>query len=173
MCWVDKSRSHIRKASAQEIFHLQGLRRFYRAQSQPSDPEPAMRVIHVQNADWAVPFLMRKFNIAANHPHGGSVGGDGAGDFGRYLRYKNPELRGGKPFLAGRTWKVAYDPWRGVNKTSFGVDYMKSFRRRTSAGGSAATAGGESGDRDRRGRDRMMQLNDFDDNGIFISIPES
>ncbi|GAM43725.1 hypothetical protein TCE0_060f18769 [Talaromyces pinophilus] len=155
----DKSRSHIRKVSAQEIFHLQGLRRFYRSQS---DPEPAMRVIHVQNADWAIPFLMRKFNIAARHPHGSGSGGDGAGDFGRYLRYKNPELRGGRPFLAGRTWKVAYDPWRGVNKTSFGVDYMKSFRRRSTTGGGR---GAESdGDRDRRGRDRMMQLNDFDDN---------
>lgn len=125
-----------------------------------------MRVIHVQNADWAVPFLMRKFNIAAKHPHGGSAaGGIGVGDFGRYLRYKNPELRGGKPFLAGRTWKVAYDPWRGVNKTSFGVDYMKSFRRST--GSTGRTAGG-AGDGDRRGRDRMMQLNDFDDNGIFF-----
>lgn len=126
-----------------------------------------MRVIHVQNADWAVPFLMRKFNIAAKHPHGGSpAGGIGVGDFGRYLRYKNPELRGGKPFLAGKTWKVAYDPWRGVNKTSFGVDYMKSFRRSTTSR-TGRTAGGAA-DGDRRGRDRMMQLNDFDDNGIFF-----
>ena len=129
-----------------------------------------MRVIHVQNADWAVPFLMRKFNICAkSHGHRPGEGkeengfGSGATDFGRYLRFKNPELRGGKPFLAGKTWKVTYDPWRGVNKTSFGVDYMKSFRRST--GGN--TAGGE---RDRRGgRDRMMQLNDFDDNGILFT----
>lgn len=130
-----------------------------------------MRVIHVQNADWAIPFFMRKFNIAAKHPHGSGSGGDGAGDFGRYLRYKNPELRGGKPFLAGRTWKVAYDPWRGVNKTSFGVDYMKSFRRRSTSGGGRGVGGvGGDGDRDRRGRDRMMQLNDFDNNGIFFPL---
>lgn len=125
-----------------------------------------MRVIHVQNADWAVPFLMRKYNISAKRSHhhdGGGGGGSGGGegtDFGRYLRYKNPELRGGKPFLAGKTWKVTYDPWRGVNKTSFGVDYMKSFRRST-----ATNTTGSAGDRGRGGRDRMMQLNDFDDNG--------
>jgi hypothetical protein len=125
-----------------------------------------MRVIHVQNADWAVPFLMRKFNISAKSH--GSGDGAGAADFGRYLRYKNPELRGGKPFLAGKTWKVAYDPWRGINKTSFGVDYMKSFRRSTTTGRGAD--GGERRDR-RGGRDRMMQLNDFDDNGIsFYSL---
>ncbi|EED14038.1 conserved hypothetical protein [Talaromyces stipitatus ATCC 10500] len=139
----DKSRSHIRKVAAQEIFSIHGLRRFYRVSGQET---PTMRVIHVQNADWAVPFLMHKFNISTHKSRS-----DGSGsDFGRYLRYKNPELRGGKPFLAGRTWKVQYDPWMGVNRTSFGLDYMKSFRR---------------GPRMREGRrDRMMQLNDFDDN---------
>jgi hypothetical protein len=107
---------------------------------------------------------MRKFNISAKS-HGGDASGAGV-DFGRYLRYKNPELRGGKPFLAGKTWKVAYDPWRGVNKTSFGLDYMKSFRRRSST----STAGDGDRDRARRGRDRMMQLNDFDENGDFLSL---
>ncbi|EEA19631.1 hypothetical protein TMatcc_009768 [Talaromyces marneffei ATCC 18224] len=147
----DKSRSHIRKVAAQEIFNLQTLRQFCRYQSQ--DSEPAMRVIHVQNADWAVPFLMRKFDISAKS-HGD---GSGMSDFGRYLRYKNPELRGGKPFLAGKTWKVTYDPWRRVNKTSFGVDYMKSFRRTLTRGADGEREGGG-------GRDRMMQLNDFDEN---------
>lgn len=135
-----------------------------------------MRVIHVQNADWAVPFLMRKFNIAGAKSHGSGEGDAGSG-FGRYLRYKNPELRGGRPFLAGKTWKVTYDPWRGVNKTSFGLDYMKSFRRRPTPAAAGSNAGinaggnargGDTGS-DRRGaRDRMMQLNDFDENGISL-----
>lgn len=123
-----------------------------------------MRVIHVQNADWAIPFLMRKFNIPTKS-HGAGSGGEGV-DFGRYLRYKNPELRGGKPFLAGKTWKVAYDPWRGVNKTSFGVDYMKSFRRSAAQ----SNAGGNAGEGAREGRDRMMQLNDYDENGMSPSL---
>lgn len=124
-----------------------------------------MRVIHVQNADWAIPFLLRKYNISGDRNNNNSNSNSkqqkddtAAADFGRYLRYKKPEMRGGKPFLAGKTWKVQYDPWRGVNKTSFGLDYIKSFptndraRRR------------EDG---RDGRDRMMQLDDFDENGLL------
>jgi hypothetical protein len=108
-----------------------------------------MRVIHVQNADWAIPFLLRKFDIDINNDD--TIGAD----FGRYIRYRKPELRGGKPFLNGKTWKVRYDPWRGVNKTSFGMDYAKSFRTsgRAVNRGSASPA------------DRIMQLNDFDENG--------
>lgn len=112
--------------------------------------EPAMRVIHVQNAEWAIPFLVRKYNIASRSSPDENVGAD----FGRYLQYKKPEIRGGKPFLVGKTWKVQYDRFRGVRKTAFGLDYMKGFSaRRRREGGSA---------------DRMMQLNDFDENGKFL-----
>jgi hypothetical protein len=160
----DKSNSHIRKVAAQEIFSLDSLRRIYHAPDAQKYP-PAMRVIHVQNADWAIPFLLRKYNISAentNKHHDNTV----VADFGRYLRYKKPEMRGGKPFLAGKTWKVQYDPWRGVNKTSFGLDYIKSFP--SSSSSSRARRRRENGGRD-DGRDRMMQLDDFDDNGMYIS----
>ncbi|QKX64050.1 uncharacterized protein TRUGW13939_11223 [Talaromyces rugulosus] len=152
---ADKSNSHVRKVAAQEIFSLDSLRRIYHAPDAQKYP-PAMRVIHVQNADWAIPFLLRKYNISAENTnkHDNTV----VADFGRYLRYKKPEMRGGKPFLAGKTWKVQYDPWRGVNKTSFGLDYIKSF-----PSSSRARRRRENGGRD-DGRDRMMQLDDFDDN---------
>ncbi|OKL63593.1 hypothetical protein UA08_02012 [Talaromyces atroroseus] len=148
---TDKSRSHMRKVSAQEVFNIHALHKFYRTQqgvTAATEP-PAMRVIHVQNADWAVPFLLRKFNIASRSSHDENVGAD----FGRYLQYKKPEIRGGKPFLVGKTWRVQYDPFRGVNKTSFGLDYMKGFSVRR---GNRA--------REESEIDRVMQLNDFDDN---------
>ncbi|CRG82996.1 Magnesium transporter ALR1 [Talaromyces islandicus] len=150
----DKSNSHIRKVAAQEIFSLDSLRRIYHAPD-AQQSAPAMRVIHVQNADWAIPFLLRKYNISSSSSTDGKKDDTVVADFGRYLRYKKPEMRGGKPFLAGKTWKVQYDPWRGVNKTSFGLDYIKSFP--------SNRARRETGDR-RDGRDRMMQLDDFDDN---------
>lgn len=149
----------MRKVAAQEIFHKLNLRQFY--QSQDPSTTPAMRVIHVQNADWAVPFLLRKYNISTR-----SREEDTGSDFGRYLRYKNPEIRGGKPFLAGKTWKVQYDPWRGVNKTSFGLDYMKSFPARKRG----QNHGEESNGNHSKRRDRMMQLNDFNDDGGVLPI---
>jgi hypothetical protein len=156
---TDKSHSHMRKVCAQEIFNIHALHKFCRPQQQQQQQgaaaaePPAMRVIHVQNADWAVPFLLRKFNISSRSSHDENVGAD----FGRYLQYKKPEIRGGKPFLVGKTWRVQYDPFRGVNQTSFGLDYMKGFPVRRGAAG-----------RDRESEvDRVMQLNDFDDNGKF------
>lgn len=38
-----------------------------------------------------------------------------------------PERRAGKPFLVGKNWKTIADPWRGVKKCSFGLDYMKRY----------------------------------------------
>lgn len=77
----------------------------------------------MQNAQWATQFLLRKFNINARDDLVGS-------DFGRYLKYKRPERRGGKPFLSGKTWKTQHDPWRAISKTAFGLDYMKPYRAR-------------------------------------------
>lgn len=65
-------------------------------------------------------FLLRKFDI--ENPDDAVET-----DFGRYIRYKKPEMRGRKPFLNGKTWKVQYDPWRSICKTSFGLDYLKDY----------------------------------------------
>ena len=48
-------------------------------------------------------------------------------DFGRYVKYKRPESRGGKPLLISKAWKTTRDPWRGISRTSFGLDYLKSY----------------------------------------------
>lgn len=29
--------------------------------------------------------------------------------------------------MSSHTWKTHTDPWRGVTKTSFGMDYMKTY----------------------------------------------
>ena len=105
--------------AAVECQSLAELKRFY------SEPErvcdAALRVIHVQNASWATPFLLRKFNI--NHPNE-IVGMKG---FGRWAQYEKPRQRNGKPFPNGRSWRAQTDPWRNVSRTAFGLDYMKAF----------------------------------------------
>ena len=53
--------------------------------------------MHCQNADWATPFLLHKFNISAQDSLVGT-------DFGKYVKYKRPEKRGGKTFLSGKSW---------------------------------------------------------------------
>ena len=82
--------------------------------------EAVLRVMHVQNADWATRFLLHKFNIT---PRDDLVGTD----FGKYVKYKRPERRGGKPFLSGKSWKTTHDPWRGISRTSFGLDYLRHY----------------------------------------------
>ena len=77
-------------------------------------------MIHCQNADWAIHFLLRKFNINARNELVGT-------DFGKYVKYKRPERRGGRPFLSGKSWKTTHDPWRGISRTSFGLDYLKHY----------------------------------------------
>ena len=57
--------------------------------------------MHCQNADWAIPFLLHKFNMTARDSLVGT-------DFGKYVKYKRPEKRGGKPFLSGKSWKTTY-----------------------------------------------------------------
>lgn len=109
-----------RKVVAREITTLQGLRDLY--SSSRADSSKSLRVFHVQNAPWATRFLLKKFNI--HNRDDGLVGTD----FGKYARYKRPERRGGKPILTGRTWRVTHDPWRGIARTSFGLDYLKPYR---------------------------------------------
>ncbi|EEP75680.1 predicted protein [Uncinocarpus reesii 1704] len=112
------SKRSIRKVAAQEIYDLQDLRKVYT--NPERNGEAVLRVFHVQNADWAARYLLRKFNIDNRDDLVGT-------DFGRYVRHRRPERRGGKPFLSGKTWKVQYDPWRGISKTSFSVDYLKQY----------------------------------------------
>jgi hypothetical protein len=148
-CHEDNSKTHIRKVTAQEIFSIEALRQVYNRPS--GDGEPAFRVFHVQNAQWAVPYLLHKFNINSRDNLVDT-------DFGRYVSHIKPELRGGKPFLNGRTWKVQYDPWRGLGRTSFGLDYLKGFRKQDPS---------DDDQRTWQESDLLMTLNTVDENGMF------
>jgi len=100
--------------------------------------------LHCQNADWAIHFLLHKFNITARDDLVGT-------DFGKYVKYKRPEIRGGKPFLSAKSWKTTHDPWRGVSRTSFGLDYLKHYecpKSRT---------------KKEDEKDKMFELNHYDD----------
>ena len=143
------SKKGMRKVASQEINSIDGLRKLY---SNPERREEAvLRVFHVQNAFWATRFLARKFNIK---DHDDIVGTD----FGRYVMKKKPERRGGRPYLNGRSWKTAHDPWRGISRTSFGVDYLKHYPQE---GPRARTQVDEPG--------KMMELNCYDEEGNPIS----
>ena len=140
---IDHSKEGTRKVAAQEITSIEGLRRLY---LNPGRSEEAvLRVIHVQGADWATKFLLHKFNINALDDLVGT-------DFGRYVKYKRPERRGGKPFLSGKSWKTTHDPWRGVSRTSFGLDYLKHY------------ACPETVSRHQEAKEKLMELNHYDEN---------
>ena len=130
------SKEGTRKVAAQEIDCIERLRKVYSnvcastswelpTSANVGQPvrgtEAVLRVFHVQNAPWATNFLLRKFNINARNDLVGS-------DFGRYVKYKRPERRGGKPFLSGKAWETQHDPWRSISKTGFGIDYLKPYR---------------------------------------------
>lgn len=132
----------MRKVASQEIDDIEALRKFYNNPDRGG--EAVLRVIHVQNAHWATKYLLRKFNIKNQDSLVGT-------DFGKYVGFKRPERRGGKPFLSGKTWATQHDPWRGISKTSFGLDYMKEYRASDPLS-------------ERRGddADKMMELNGWD-----------
>jgi len=48
-------------------------------------------------------------------------------DFGRWVTERRPPWRLGKLMMRSRAWKTHSDPWRGVAKTAFGMDYMKVY----------------------------------------------
>ncbi|OAX77982.1 hypothetical protein ACJ72_07713 [Emergomyces africanus] len=145
----DECKVGMRKVAAQEIYDLEHLRRVYTNPERNSDA--VLRVLHVQNAEWATKYLLRKFNIDNRDDLVGT-------DFGRYVRHKRPERRGGKPFLSGKTWKVQYDPWRGISKTSFGLDYFKQYRCPDPMNREARDPNEEDDNL------KMMELNCFDEN---------
>lgn len=136
-----------RKIVAQEFWNVEGLKKFY--DKTDRSKEAALRVIHVQNASWATKFLLQKFNI--NH-HNDLVGTD----FGRWAKYERPQRRAGKPVLNGKTFKAQRDPWRGINRTAFGVDYLKHYERSDEGGGNQRLD-------DSQAAVKMMELNCYDE----------
>ncbi|KAH7118817.1 hypothetical protein B0J11DRAFT_77552 [Dendryphion nanum] len=127
-----------RKIVAQEFCDIDGLRHFYR--NQDLSKQAALRVIHVQNASWATRFLLQKYNIDASDDLVGT-------DFGRWAQYTRPKVRNGKPVLSGKTFKPQRDPWRGVSRSSFALDYLRYF---------------EKGSHDTKPGVKMMELNHYD-----------
>lgn len=106
-------------------------------------------MFHVQNADWATHFLLRKFNINTRDDLVGT-------DFGQFVKQKDSRRQGGKPFLSGKTWKTTRDPWRGISRASFGIDYLKHYKVPADAQSPEDADG------------KFMQLNSFgDENGMF------
>ncbi|KAF2455299.1 cora-like Mg2+ transporter protein-domain-containing protein [Lineolata rhizophorae] len=133
-----------RKIAAQEFHHLEGLRRFY--SNEEYSHQAALRVIHVQNATWATRFLLRKFNIDHRNDLVGTA-------FGRWAQFEKPQNRAGKPVLNGKTFRTQRDPWRGISRTSFGLDYLKEYDARRHAAVP-----------DEELQFKMMELNHYDSN---------
>jgi Mg2+ and Co2+ transporter CorA len=86
-----------------------------------------LRVIHVQNAKWATEFLLKKFNIKTSDSLVGTA-------FGVWAKYENPKSRGqgqnARPVPRGKTFRAQNDPWRGIARSGFGLDYLMHYPRR-------------------------------------------
>lgn len=144
----EHSKEGMRKVATQEIDSIQGLRKIYTNPERGS--EAVLRVFHVQNASWATHFLLRKFNITARDDLVGT-------DFGYYVKNKHRERRG-KPLLTGRSWGMSHDPWRGINRSSFGLDYLKPYKVRNPE---------LQGRRDTTGKMMELSCYDEDDNPAY------
>ncbi|KAF2417525.1 hypothetical protein EJ08DRAFT_643499 [Tothia fuscella] len=117
----DHSDDGRRKTQAYEFTHRRELQDFY-SLGPGKREDHALRIIHVQNAVWAREFLLAKFNI-------NSGGDDVVGtSFGRWAKYDKPQYRAGRPVLNAKSFRTSRDPWRGVSRTGFGVDYLKSYK---------------------------------------------
>ena len=114
------SQDGMRKVAAQEINSIEGLKKLY--ESSVRRDEAVLRLFHVQNAQWAVHFFYKKFNLTPDELVGN--------DFGRYAKYSRPEKRGGRPLLKSRFWPTQHDPWRKVSRTAFSADYLKLYKVR-------------------------------------------
>lgn len=110
-----------RKTAAYEFASIQELEDFYTSDKGKGKGQ-CLRIVHVQNAVWARDFLLKKFNISSKVE---DVVGTA---FGRWVRFDNPQLRAGKPVLNSKSFRCIKDPWRGVSRTGFVVDYLKSFK---------------------------------------------
>ncbi|KAF1832428.1 hypothetical protein BDW02DRAFT_529930 [Decorospora gaudefroyi] len=132
------------KIVAQEFCDIDSLRS-YCTYTDGSFAQAAFRVIHVQNAPWATRFLFRKFHIETTD----DIVGKG---FSRWARYTQPQQRGGKPILNGRSFRTSRDPWRGISRTAFGADYLKHYARETNIPFPGSSAGKS-----------IMELNHYDE----------
>ena len=139
--YVDKEHTGgRRKIRAKECREIGGLKKYY--DNQDLSQQAALRVIHVQNAPWATHFLLEKFNINASDDLVGT-------SFGRWAQFDRPKRRGGKPVLSGKTFRPQKDPWRGISRAAFGLDYLRSYTKRQIADTSGM---------------KMMELNTYDIN---------
>ena len=141
----DHTKEGMRKVVAQEFNNIHSLKKLYANSDRCR--EAVLRVLHVQNAQWATSFLLRKFNISDSDDLVGTT-------FGRYVNHKRPERRGGKPFLSGKSWKTTRDPWRGIARTSFGLDYLRLCKLDRNAATESR----------KDGADKMMEMNCYDEN---------
>ncbi|KAF1963386.1 hypothetical protein CC80DRAFT_521428 [Byssothecium circinans] len=130
-----------RKIVAQEFRDVEELRKFYR--NEALSRQAALRVIHVQNASWALRFLFNKFNISSKDDLVGTK-------FARWAKYEKPQRRGGKPVLNGRSFRAQRDPWRGISRAAFGTDYLRHYEKNTIQ-------------KDDGQVEKMMELNSYDD----------
>jgi hypothetical protein len=110
-----------RKTAAYEFADVNELKDFYGSEKGKGDGQ-CLRIVHVQNAVWARDFLLKKYNISSKVE---DVVGTA---FGRWVRFDKPQLRAGKPVLNAKSFRCIKDPWRGVSRTGFVVDYLKSFK---------------------------------------------
>lgn len=138
----DHTEEHKFRVEAQEFDNIESLQKSY--DSPKSHDQTALRVIHVQDAPWAVKLLLKKFNIDhCNDPVGTQ--------FARWARYEKPQQRAGKPILKGKTFSTQRDPSRNISRTSFGLDYLKHYPADSVPDSAAA--------------DKMMELNHYDATG--------
>ncbi|KAI9682766.1 MAG: hypothetical protein M1829_006755 [Trizodia sp. TS-e1964] len=145
----ERTKEGMRKVSAEEINNIDGLHKIYA--NPDRGKEAVLRVFHVQNANWATRFLFKKFNIDTQNTLVGT-------DFGKWMwreRGLSYHRRAGKPVLSGRSWKTQHDPWRGISRSEFGVDYLKAYPVRDSSTASASDTPEQDA--------KMMELNYFDD----------
>ena len=111
---------------------------------------------------------MRKHAFDAHAPGVHTSSGNsstGPTDFGRWVKERRPPRRLGKLMMSSRSWKTHSDPWRGVAKTAFGMDYMKAYSCEVDEEqrGRPPAGHGEAGAED---RDRVLGLQGFDDEGM-------
>ena len=119
----DHSDDGKRKTLAYEFSREAELREFYET-GPGSKEDHCLRIIHVQNALWARDFLLRKFNIS---DRGNNVAGLTGTSFAKWAVWDKPQRRAGKPVLNAKSFRCSRDPWRGISRTAFGVDYLKYY----------------------------------------------
>ncbi|KAK8205995.1 hypothetical protein IWZ01DRAFT_62690 [Phyllosticta capitalensis] len=110
-----------RKILAQEFHRIEDLRAFC-GNKQLRD-QSLLRVIHVQNSSWAMRYLLRKYNMEHEDDLIGTA-------FGHWVKFERPQQRAGKPVLNGRTFRPQRDPWRGISRCAFGLDYLRHYDAR-------------------------------------------